>query len=278
MSFRIFFRGLIAHVQVEGSTTESRAVLVNAKRHDPTLIVQKGAFKSKTGDTPPETILGNGDRLFDLTGWDMSIDGVTNVLTKRTQSFLEHVPSLKMVLVDANAAKKKVKDDIHKKKHITNVTFSYVDYKDGTIEAIDCYTDAVEFDDPQKDDPECVVEVTMYSVELGGDVPLSLTKSSLSGKIIINPNSSVSVSNRSGKGNHFREYRKITDAADIRVPDANGRVCVDCIPRDDEDIDHDHDHDHDAKEAVRHEHQSKDLKKKGRPAAGTVECTQSGYP
>lgn len=271
MSFRIFFRGLISHVHVDSSTV-SRAVLVNAKHHEPTLIVKKAAFHSKNGVLPSETVLANGDRLYDLTEWDIHVQGVANTRTVRTQSFLDHVPSLTKVLVDSDSTKKKVKTSVHQKKHITNTTFSYVDYEDGTIEAIECYTDAVEFDNPQTDDPECVVEVTMYSVELSGNVTLVLTKNNDTGTIVIMPNSGVSVSNRAGKGNHFKEYRKITDASGIRVPNPKGgRICVDCIPRDDED------HDHEGADR-RTSMIAKDLDKTARKAAGTVECTQSGYP
>lgn len=267
MSFRIFFRGLVTHVQVEGSNTLSRAVLVDAKHHVPTLIVKSVAFKAKAGVTPDETVMSNGDHLFDLTGWDVSVDGVGDVRTIRLQSFTDHVPSLTAVMIDDDATDKLPHKALHEKTHIKDVTFSYVDYKDGTIETVDCYSAAVEFNPPAANDPECLAEVTMYSVELTGEVTLRLTKGSSSGTIVINPNSSVSVSNRAGKGNHFKEYKKLTKAAGIRIPDKkHNRICVDCIARDDEDHDHSEGSSERPKKSIRME------------AADTVECTQTGYP
>jgi hypothetical protein len=267
MSFRIFFRGLVTHVQVEGSNTLSRAVLVDAKHHVPTLIVKAAAYNTKSGVTPNETLLSNGDRLFDITGWDLSVDGVSDVRTTRLQSFTDHVPSLTAVMIDDDATDKLPHKELHQKTHIKDVTFSYVDYKDGTIETVDCYSDAVEFNPPAANDPECLAEVTMYSVELTGEVTLRLTKGSSSGTIVINQNSSVSISNRAGKGNHFKEYRKLTKAAGIRIPDQkNGRICVDCMPRDEED------HNHDEAPSGRHEKSVRML------AGDSVECTQTGYP
>lgn len=271
MSFRILFRGLIAHVQDQNST-ETRAVLVNHPGHAPMLMISTTDHRGDSG-TPPTTVTSPSDEIwYDLTDHKARIVGVTRRRTRRVRGFDDHVPSLAEVLDDPNPANNTVMSAVHAGTHIPGGTFAYFNYENGTIEPTDCYPAAVEFVPPKSGDPECVVVSLLYAVEMDGDITLETEhlRTGALGTIRIGPNATIRVVNRAGRGNHFHGFNKICNTTRIRVPrPVQGKTCIDCVPIDDTRLtgmEQDEDHDHGAKGDA------------GRRAAPTVECTQTGFP
>lgn len=272
MDFKVIFTGLIAHVQVD-TTLDTRAVLVDAHHHDPILIVPGPVFVGESGDVPPVDVdPATQARRYRVEHWNVAIAGVPDVRTRRTPNFTAHVPSLPACLTDPNPGNKQVHREIHNRRHIPGSTKTYFDYKGGSIATLVCYDEGVTFTPPEEGDPRCVAEFTRYTVDLPEEVELIFDRGGRSGRIRLRRGAIVGVENSAYGSGHFAEYKKLSRAADIRMPHADGTLCRDCPTPDD-----DHAPKEDSPNAQRVTEAERSVLVLMRSPMNP-ECTQTGYP
>jgi hypothetical protein len=224
---KINFHGLIAHVKVDNRDI-SRAILIKAPNHLPILSVSENDIVG-TPTFPRLFGTKSGQALFNLSGQQVTLNGLPLGPTRRTTQFDENVPSLfKVLKFEQNP--KKLDDDVHGDRLHSHAT-TYINLTGGYLDAGTCF-DAQALWDQMPDDPLCVAELAIYDSDSDFPDTVELIGNN-NRKVEVNRTAIVDIYNLSGSGGiHFHMFQRLAaNATGIRDLRRNpDEICVDCRP------------------------------------------------